>query len=75
MVTVSIEKIYTTHHYNHVISVMNRDDETFAATRPSCVLLEQLAVCVAKVEPVLLVGETGTGKTTAVQHLARVTGD
>uniref|UniRef100_A0A3B3CZB6 Midasin n=1 Tax=Oryzias melastigma TaxID=30732 RepID=A0A3B3CZB6_ORYME len=47
--------------------------ETFAATRASSVLLEQLAVCVAKGEPVLLVGETGTGKTSTVQHLARVT--
>lgn len=52
----------------------NRDNQTFAATRPSAVLLEQLAVCVAKAEPVLLVGETGTGKTSTVQHLARVTG-
>uniref|UniRef100_M4AJ01 Midasin n=1 Tax=Xiphophorus maculatus TaxID=8083 RepID=M4AJ01_XIPMA len=47
--------------------------KTFAATRPSAVLLEQLAVCVAKGEPVLLVGETGTGKTSTVQHLASVT--
>ncbi|KAI4802110.1 hypothetical protein KUCAC02_019968, partial [Chaenocephalus aceratus] len=50
------------------------DSQTFAATRPSAVLLEQLAVCVAKGEPVLLVGETGTGKTSTVQHLTRVTG-
>ncbi|XP_071334594.1 midasin isoform X2 [Trachinotus anak] len=50
------------------------DNQTFAATRPSAVLLEQLAVCVFKGEPVLLVGETGTGKTSTVQHLARVTG-
>ncbi|KAI1897419.1 hypothetical protein AGOR_G00083100 [Albula goreensis] len=48
--------------------------ETFAATRPSSVLLEQLAVCVNKGEPVLLVGETGTGKTSTVQHLASLTG-
>lgn len=48
---------------------------TFAATRPAAVLLEQLAVCVAKGEPILLVGETGTGKTSTVQHLARVTGE
>ncbi|XP_037836777.1 midasin isoform X2 [Kryptolebias marmoratus] len=48
--------------------------QTFAATRPSAVLLEQLAVCVAKGEPVLLVGETGTGKTSTVQQLATVTG-
>ncbi|XP_028997386.1 midasin [Betta splendens] len=53
---------------------LNVDNEPFAATRPSCVLMEQLAACVAKVEPVLLVGETGTGKTTTVQHLARMTG-
>ncbi|KAM6915471.1 midasin [Xenentodon cancila] len=50
------------------------DTQTFAATRPSAVLLEQLAVCIAKGEPVLLVGETGAGKTSTVQHLARVTG-
>ncbi|XP_028296182.1 midasin isoform X2 [Gouania willdenowi] len=50
------------------------ENQTFAATRPSAVLLEQLAVCVAKGEPVLLVGETGTGKTSTIQHLARVTG-
>ncbi|XP_029902559.1 midasin isoform X2 [Myripristis murdjan] len=48
--------------------------QTFAATRPSAVLLEQLAVCVTKGEPVLLVGETGTGKTSTVQYLARATG-
>lgn len=51
-----------------------RKKYTFAATRPSSVLLEQLAVCVSQGEPVLLVGETGTGKTSAVQHLARATG-
>uniref|UniRef100_A0A3Q4BJ07 Midasin n=1 Tax=Mola mola TaxID=94237 RepID=A0A3Q4BJ07_MOLML len=50
------------------------DNQTFAATRPSAVLLEQLAVCVTKGESVLLVGETGTGKTSTVQHLAKVTG-
>ncbi|XP_077408316.1 midasin isoform X2 [Vanacampus margaritifer] len=48
--------------------------QSFAATRPAAVLLERLAVCIAKQEPVLLVGETGTGKTTTVQHLARITG-
>ncbi|XP_061423759.1 LOW QUALITY PROTEIN: midasin [Lethenteron reissneri] len=49
---------------------LSRDAATFAATRPSAVLLEQVAVCVAREEPVLLVGETGTGKTSTVQHLA-----
>lgn len=52
-----------------------RDKQTFAATRPSSVLLEQLAVCVTKGEPVLLVGETGTGKTSTVQYLAGLTGE
>uniref|UniRef100_A0A8B9KRB9 Midasin n=1 Tax=Astyanax mexicanus TaxID=7994 RepID=A0A8B9KRB9_ASTMX len=50
------------------------EKQTFAATRPSSVLLEQLAVCVTKGEPVLLVGETGTGKTSTVQYLAGLTG-
>ncbi|XP_066547692.1 midasin isoform X2 [Amia ocellicauda] len=48
--------------------------QTFAATRPSSVLLEQLSVCVNKGEPILLVGETGTGKTSTVQYLAGITG-
>lgn len=54
---------------------LGRDKQTFAATRPSSVLLEQLAVCVTKGEPVLLVGETGTGKTSTVQYLAGLTGE
>ncbi|XP_077018521.1 midasin isoform X2 [Tamandua tetradactyla] len=53
---------------------IQREKLTFAATRPSSVLIEQLAVCVSKGEPVLLVGETGTGKTSAVQYLAHITG-
>jgi midasin len=36
--------------------------------------MERVAACVRMHEPVLLVGETGTGKTTAVQHLAERTG-
>ncbi|XP_014636596.1 PREDICTED: midasin [Ceratotherium simum simum] len=53
---------------------IQREKLTFAATRPSSVLIEQLAVCVSRGEPVLLVGETGTGKTSAVQYLAHITG-
>ena len=45
----------------------------FAYTQQTLVLLERLAVCVQYKEPVLLVGETGTGKTSAVQHLAKQT--
>ncbi|KAJ1343425.1 hypothetical protein BSLG_002014 [Batrachochytrium salamandrivorans] len=42
----------------------------FAPTAPSLRLIERLAVAVSLCEPILLVGETGTGKTTVVQHLA-----
>jgi midasin len=42
----------------------------FAFTRHSLTLLESLALCVSQNEPVLLVGETGTGKTSAIQYLA-----
>nr|CAG8526340.1 11509_t:CDS:10 [Entrophospora candida] len=42
----------------------------FANTGHSLRLMEQIAVCVNLKEPVLLVGETGTGKTTVIQHLA-----
>ena len=36
-------------------------------------LLQQITVAVMKQEPVLIVGETGTGKTSTVQYLARRT--
>uniref|UniRef100_A0A5S6QIN1 Midasin n=1 Tax=Trichuris muris TaxID=70415 RepID=A0A5S6QIN1_TRIMR len=48
---------------------------SFATTRSASCLLEQIAVCVQTAEPVLLVGETGCGKTAAVQFLADVTGN
>ncbi|KAM9316620.1 LOW QUALITY PROTEIN: midasin [Gastrophryne carolinensis] len=53
---------------------VHREKITFAATRPSSLLIEQIAVCVNKGEPVLLVGETGTGKTSTVQYLAHIAG-
>ena len=43
---------------------------SFAQTGHAMRLLESVAVAVQQQEPVLLVGETGTGKTTAVQQLA-----
>ncbi|KAI6654086.1 Midasin [Oopsacas minuta] len=45
----------------------------FAYTQQTSMLLERLAVCVQYKEPILLVGETGTGKTSTVQHLANQT--
>ena len=47
---------------------------TFSWTRNSSVLLERLAACVRQLESVLLVGETGTGKTATVQYLAQLLG-
>ena len=37
-------------------------------------ILEQISVGIARREALLLVGETGTGKTTAVQEIARILG-
>ena len=46
----------------------------WARTGHAMRLLERVAAAVAVTEPVLLVGETGTGKTALVQQLARVVG-
>lgn len=50
------------------------DDSRFSHTKHALRLLEQLSVCVARNEPVLLVGETGNGKTAVIQHLAAQVG-
>ena len=50
------------------------DGRSFAHTRQTLALMERVAACVRMQEAVLLVGETGTGKTTAVQYLAKSTG-
>ncbi|KAK5806079.1 hypothetical protein VI817_000337 [Penicillium citrinum] len=42
----------------------------FASTRSALSIMEQVAASVQMAEPVLLVGETGIGKTTVIQHLA-----
>ena len=44
--------------------------EVFVPTTRSLGLLEWLSVAAQHVEPVLLVGETGGGKTSTIQHLA-----
>ena len=46
----------------------------WARTGHAMRILERVAAAVQMTEPVLLVGETGTGKTALVQQLARVTG-
>ncbi|KAL9038250.1 MAG: hypothetical protein Q9214_005357, partial [Letrouitia sp. 1 TL-2023] len=47
-----------------------KDLSTFATTGPILRSLEAIGVAVKMGEPVLLTGETGTGKTTLAQHLA-----
>lgn len=45
---------------------------TFARTKHSKRVMEQIGVAIEMTEPVLLVGETGTGKTTVVQEVAKM---
>lgn len=45
---------------------------SFAFTNHSLRLMERISVAVQMTEPVLLVGETGTGKTTVVQQIAKL---
>ncbi|CCH60894.1 hypothetical protein TBLA_0D03970 [Henningerozyma blattae CBS 6284] len=45
---------------------------SFATTNHSLRLMEQISLAVQMSEPVLLVGETGTGKTTVVQQIAKL---
>ena len=61
---------------------VDRDDEQPSAantgdvslTRHTRCLITQIAACVKMAEPILLVGETGAGKTTIIQHLASLMG-
>jgi midasin (ATPase involved in ribosome maturation) len=46
-----------------------------AMTRATRALLQSVAACVRHGEPVMLVGETGTGKTAGVQTLAAILGE
>ncbi|GAB2222234.1 hypothetical protein Drorol1_Dr00013440 [Drosera rotundifolia] len=48
----------------------HHENKPFVKTRSSMCVLERIACSVKWNEPVLLVGETGTGKTTLVQSLA-----
>jgi MoxR-like ATPase len=52
------------------IGFTNGSYSTFAETNQALRLMESIAVCVRENEPVLLVGETGCGKTTVIQQLA-----
>jgi midasin len=57
--------------YNLVAShSVRRSDTPFSTSPHTTRMLERVAAAVINREPLLLVGETGVGKTTAVQHLA-----
>ena len=47
----------------------------FFQTKQSLRLMQQICICVRNEEPMLLVGETGCGKTTVIQYIAQCTGD
>ena len=53
---------------------MTKSGRPFAITNHAMRHLESIAAAIATNEPCLLVGETGTGKTTLVQELARILG-
>ncbi|KAI9675420.1 MAG: hypothetical protein M1817_001324 [Caeruleum heppii] len=53
---------------------IHNNRQPFASTRHTLRLLERVGMAVKMSEPVLLVGETATGKTTAVQQLADLLG-
>ncbi|KAG8189752.1 hypothetical protein JTE90_012927 [Oedothorax gibbosus] len=55
------------------ISFERAQKSVFAHSRQAVGLLEKVAVSVVNKEPVLLVGETGTGKTSIVQYLSELT--
>ncbi|KAA1117838.1 hypothetical protein PGT21_025055 [Puccinia graminis f. sp. tritici] len=57
-----------------LVGSMISNSRPFALTKSTLVLLERLAVCMRSSEPALLVGETGTGKTTVVSYMASLIG-
>lgn len=50
----------------------NHQTRPFALHRPAVCLLSRVATAISLNEPVLLTGETGTGKTSAITHLASI---
>ena len=51
-----------------------RRNRKFYKTKQSLRLMEQICVCIKNIEPMLLVGETGCGKTTVIQYVAELMG-
>jgi len=59
-------------HLGRHSDFVRRKSETFAQTSYALRIMESIGVCIRQNEPVLLVGETGCGKTTMVQQLASI---
>ncbi|PNS16126.1 Midasin [Sphaceloma murrayae] len=56
------------------INTMSSRSKTFSMNRHTSRQVERIAAAVTSAEPLLLVGETGTGKTTSIQYLADLLG-
>jgi midasin len=67
-------KIGRTRLSRHKVSKRNTNSRPFSTNGYTLRLLEKIAVAVDRQEPLLLVGETGTGKTTCIQYLAEQLG-
>ena len=52
------------------VGILSSPTRPFAMHRPAVLLLSQIATAISHGEPVLLTGETGTGKTSIITHLA-----
>ena len=66
---ISIPKNGATSNYR-----LFRRYRNYALSRQNLMLLERILAAVSSSEPVLIVGETGIGKTTSVQYLAEILG-
>ncbi|KAL1606457.1 AAA ATPase midasin [Paraconiothyrium brasiliense] len=67
-------KIGRTRLSRHKITKSSTTSRPFSTNGYTLRLLEKIAVAVDRQEPLLLVGETGTGKTTCIQYLAEQLG-
>ncbi|KAF1972308.1 midasin [Bimuria novae-zelandiae CBS 107.79] len=67
-------RIGRTRLLRHKVSKRNTPNRPFSTNGYTLRLLEKIAVAVDCQEPLLLVGETGTGKTTCIQYLAEQLG-
>ncbi|KAF2821352.1 midasin [Ophiobolus disseminans] len=60
--------------FKHKVTKRTTSSRPFSTNNYTLRLLEKIAVAVDRQEPLLLVGETGTGKTTCIQYLAEQLG-